>query len=409
MSMDRKFSDEVIGLGAVYVRVPSSDELVEKLKGDKEFLEAVRGDLVKKVEELEERVKALEPEPSKEIQDLSRWTGVPATELMRKSPEELEKIAPFVLEVEATGKPIELKIEPTDLDGYVPQGEGVATLNGKPINEVEAVAGDMLELVIPAGFHSVKDIFKGFKAKRLVLMSRAMLEYVKRSHFDDTLNIIYNTITDVCSSTFRYASSDWIYNFTFSNCSNLTAIPEGLFSGVQGSAGSMFYYTFSNCSSLTAIPEGLFSGVQGNADHLFFNTFYGCSSLKAIPEGLFSGVQGSAGSMFYYTFSNCSSLTAIPEGLFSGVQGGAEMMFLGTFSSCSSLTAIPEGLFSGVQGNANSLFHSTFAYCTSLKGETPRIDGKKLWMIYDGWYVGRDCFLDCIGLSDYNEIPDDWK
>ena len=43
--MDRKFSDEVIGLGAVYVRVPSCDELVEKLKGDKEFLKAVRGKL----------------------------------------------------------------------------------------------------------------------------------------------------------------------------------------------------------------------------------------------------------------------------------------------------------------------------------------------------------------------------
>lgn len=60
--MDRKFSDEVIGLGAVYVRVPSSDELVEKLKEDKEFLDAVRGELAKKVGELEERVKALEPE-----------------------------------------------------------------------------------------------------------------------------------------------------------------------------------------------------------------------------------------------------------------------------------------------------------------------------------------------------------
>ena len=35
------------------MRVPSSDELVEKLKGDKEFLAAVRGDLAKKVEELE--------------------------------------------------------------------------------------------------------------------------------------------------------------------------------------------------------------------------------------------------------------------------------------------------------------------------------------------------------------------
>lgn len=43
--MDRKFSDEVIGLGAVYVRVPSCDELVEKLKADKEFLAAVRGKL----------------------------------------------------------------------------------------------------------------------------------------------------------------------------------------------------------------------------------------------------------------------------------------------------------------------------------------------------------------------------
>lgn len=66
--MDRKFSDEVIGLGAVYVRVPSSDELVEKLKGDKEFIDAVkgeRGELEKDcdptvVNELAEKVKKLE-------------------------------------------------------------------------------------------------------------------------------------------------------------------------------------------------------------------------------------------------------------------------------------------------------------------------------------------------------------
>ena len=291
--MDRKFSDEVIGLGAVYVRVPSSDELVEKLKGDKEFLDTVRGDLAKKVEELEKRVKALEPEPSKELQDLSKWTGIPIEELAEKTPDELEKIAPFVLEVEATGEPIEQKIEPTTLAGYVPQGEGVSTLNGKPINEVVAAAEETFELVIPAGYHSVRGTFKGFKAKRLVLMSRAMLEYVNQSGSVRGLNDIYRTITDVCSSAFRYISSNCSYKYVFTGCKGLTAIPEKLFSGVQGSA--------------------------------------------------------------------------------------------------------------------TSLFNGTFYRCTSLEGETPRIDGKKLWMIYAGNNIGYRCFFLCRDLSDYNEIPNDWK
>ena len=420
------------------MRVPSSDELVEKLKGDKEFLAAVRGDLAKKVEELEERVKALEPEPPKDMLDLSRWTGIPVEELIEKTPEELEKIAPLVLEVVADGGSITIDTSPTVLSGFEPQGEVVVTANGKPLNELgEVEKGTELELVISAGYYATKHT--GFKAKRLVLMSNAAIGrnlYIGRYK-------IYKGITDIAPEVFIYinneikfknvfrdcnsltsipeglfsgvtGNAESLFANAFSGCTSLTSIPEGLFSGVTGNAKSLFKSTFSGCTSLTSIPEGLFSGVTGNAEILFANAFGSCTSLTTIPEGLFSGVTGSARNLFKSTFNGCKSLTSIPEGLFSGVTGNARDLFAYTFYGCTSLTTIPEGLFSGVTGNANSntvgLFDSTFYGCTSVKGTTPKINGKKIWVVFEfSASVGIKCFYKCTKLSDYNEIPNEWK
>ena len=110
-------------------------------------------------------------------------------------------------------------------------------------------------------------------------------------------------------------------------------------SGSRRTYAENFGHCFSNCSSLTAIPQGLFDNNPSVTN--FSSCFYGCSSLTAIPQGLFDN--NPAVTSFGSCFSNCSSLTAIPHGLFDN--NPAVTSFGSCFANCSSLTAIPQGLF----------------------------------------------------------------
>ena len=110
-------------------------------------------------------------------------------------------------------------------------------------------------------------------------------------------------------------------------------------SGSRRTYAENFGHCFSNCSSLTAIPQGLFDNNPSVTN--FSSCFYGCSSLTAIPQGLFDN--NPAVTSFGSCFSNCSSLTAIPHGLFDN--NPAVTSFGSCFAHCSSLTAIPQGLF----------------------------------------------------------------
>ena len=153
---------------------------------------------------------------------------------------------------------------------------------------------------------------------------------------------------------------------TFQNCTSLTTIPDGLFSGITTGVNSMFSYTFSYCTALTTIPSNLFSGITTGANYMFQYTFFGCTALTTIPSNLFSGITTGAERMFQYTFENCTSLTTIPSNLFSGITTGAYGMFQHTFEACTSLTTIPDGLFSGITTGATYMFYYTFSFCTSL-------------------------------------------
>ena len=65
-----------------------------------------------------------------------------------------------------------------------------------------------------------------------------------------------------------------------------------------------------SCSELTALPEGLFSGLAAlTSVDLSFN------KLTALPEGLFGGLAALTSVDLAY----CTRLTALPEGLFSGL------------------------------------------------------------------------------------------
>ena len=87
--------------------------------------------------------------------------------------------------------------------------------------------------------------------------------------------------------------------------------------------------------------------------------------------------------------------------------------FYDCFSNCTSLVSIPAGLFGGC--TAVTDFYGCFYDCTSLTGETPTDkNGNKLWERagkpgYPEEINGADCFTNCAKLSDYSNIPSDWK
>ena len=134
-------------------------------------------------------------------------------------------------------------------------------------------------------------------------------------------------------------------------------------------------------------------------------------SLGAIFPTLADGSQPN----FYQTFYNHTKLTSLPEGLFTGIKGApTDGMFQGTFASCENLTGeIPLGFFGDLSGKpADYMFVDTFSGCSGLTGPSARNpDGTYLYNVFPS--VTSDnvggMYTDVTELSDYNDIPDDWK
>ena len=191
--------------------------------------------------------------------------------------------------------------------------------------------------------------------------------------------------------------------------STITSIPENIFGNLTGDgAPSMFDNTFSNCPNLTTVGGPLFSGTITPAERMFSQTFQQ-TAITEIPAYLFAGIQGApAGMMFSGTFNN-TALTEIPADLFAGIQGApAESMFNTTFAY-TPITSIPENLFAGISGPAaTNMFVSTFAGCHSLTGPSARTNGQYLYEIWPNVSY-MYTYSGATGLSDYDQIPDNWK
>ena len=239
-----------------------------------------------------------------------------------------------------------------------------------------------------------------------------------------------------------FASNPAVTSFqdTFFGCKALTAIPTGLFA--NNPKVTIFHGTFSYCSALKSIPEKLFANCP--KVNTFFQTFAGCSALKSIPENLFAN--NPEVTEFTGTFSACSALTAIPENLFAS--NPAVTDFGSTFSNCSALATIPEKLFAncpkvtsfsrtflacktlksvpaGLFDNNRkvtdfgSRFYGLFHNCSALTGESPYtvIDGQKVHLYERANYPEhftapsnvQKTFRECYNLTDYNQIPSNWK
>ena len=199
------------------------------------------------------------------------------------------------------------------------------------------------------------------------------------------------------------------FSETFRGCSSLTTIPAGLFD--KCTKVTDFYWTFNRCSALTSIPAGLFDNCPSVT--IFGYTFSGCSSLTTIPTGLFDNC--TEVTIFQYTFGGCSALTAIPTGLFDNCTEVTS--FKDTFSGCSALTTIPTGLFDNCTKVTDFLY--TLYECTALTGESPYtlINGQKVHLYerkdYPDHFTAPTstsyCFQNCTGLTDYAQMPADWK
>ena len=238
--------------------------------------------------------------------------------------------------------------------------------------------------------------------------------------------------------TFKEDLTD--FSNAFSGCTLLTAIPTGLFA--NNPKVTIFHGTFSYCSALKSIPEKLFANCP--KVNTFFQTFAGCSALKSIPENLFAN--NPEVTEFTGTFSACSALTAIPENLFAS--NPAVTDFGSTFSNCSALATIPEKLFAncpkvtsfsrtflacktlksvpaGLFDNNRkvtdfgSRFYGLFHKCSALTGESPYtvIDGQKVHLYERANYPEhftapsnvQNTFRECYNLTDYAQIPSNWK
>lgn len=190
----------------------------------------------------------------------------------------------------------------------------------------------------------------------------------------------------------------------------ITEIPADLFAGIQGApAPVMFASTFYG-TAITSIPANLFGTLNGDgAPSMFLQTFTNCQNLTTIDGPLFNGTITPANSMFASTFAN-TAITNIPADLFAGIRGApASSMFADTFHGCSELQSIPENLFAGISGPAaTDMFSFTFANCTSLTGPSARTNGQYLYEIWpdvDSMWT----YALASKLSDYDQIPDNWK
>lgn len=211
------------------------------------------------------------------------------------------------------------------------------------------------------------------------------------------------------------AGSKTKFQYTFENCSSLKELPAGLFS--SNVLSTQFVGTFRGCTSLESVPADLIGENAKVTD--VRNMFTNCSSLKAVPEGLFAGTP--AITSFEAAFSGCSSLTSIPETLFAAIgTKTSSVTFSECFMDCSGLTAVPAGLFDTV--TRINYIDKCFSGCTSLTGESPytmvgedkvhlyeRERGDVFPNVPSTAYSHEYCFYGCTGLSDYNEIPSEWK
>ena len=162
--------------------------------------------------------------------------------------------------------------------------------------------------------------------------------------------------------------------------------------------GRLTYISFQNCTGLVRVDVPFPKTM--NAAEFLSTVFDGCTSLVSIPHGLFDNCTSAR--QFARCFANCGSLSSIPEGLFDNCTTATT--FNACFMDCTSLTAIPGGLFDSCTAVQN--FALCFEHCSALTGPAPELWDTTKW---PNVVSSSSCFRGCTGLSNYTDIPSDWK
>lgn len=194
----------------------------------------------------------------------------------------------------------------------------------------------------------------------------------------------------------------------------------------------MFYRTFKE-ASLKQLPKRLFVSLAGAVPNSCFEEcFYATDNTQidsladTIPSGFFGNINGTIGKQaFYNTFCNRNQLFGkIPELLFGHItdienttqyDGGLAQVFW----SCNNLSDISGPLFEfDHDGELNSaVFYRMFCVSRPLDAQNRtststmvKVNGTvvPLYSIATGTTT-NGCFLNNVRLSDYAEIPSDWK
>ncbi len=225
--------------------------------------------------------------------------------------------------------------------------------------------------------------------------------------FNDAFSYCYR-LNEIPYGIFRFCKNTNYFSRLFFNCKSLSVVPENLFEGCSSAVD--FVETFYGCSSLQDIPENTFKGCVNVRN--FTSVFNGCTSMKEIPERIFWDCINV--STFNDVFRN-TSITTVPEKVFWNCENVTSMANI--FVDCFQLTSIPVSIFDNNRKVYN--FETTFYNCPNLTGESPYtiINGVK-YHLYDrhrlpDYFVTPlifgACFVGCGNLSDYENIPQEWK
>lgn len=197
-------------------------------------------------------------------------------------------------------------------------------------------------------------------------------------------------------------------NAIFWRCESIKEIPAGLLDPMPEltDASSLFRET-----GITSIPEGLFAN-QTKLKNLV-NCFADSPKLATIPASLFAPCTQVTNMLGL--FENCTSLITVPEGLFDTNTEVTEAGRL--FNGCTKLTTVPVGILDN--NKKITSVYEMFNGCTLLTGSSPytTVNSVNVHLYERADYPEtfttpntiRNCFTGCTGLSDYDDIPADWK
>jgi len=154
-------------------------------------------------------------------------------------------------------------------------------------------------------------------------------------------------------------------------------------SAYQGIEGGRPAGTFMACSNaaFTSLPNGLFKNYPDFSLFSYSGALLGCNKLVLLPADLFSYHAGSSFTLFSNCFWLDAALTSIPPTLFDRFRISSYPGWLvlnGCFSACAALTGPAPELWDPAQFNTGGTNHA-------------------------------DCFKGCTGLSNWADIPNDWK